>query len=484
MKLLKDILYKVELLHIEGTTNCAIPHVCFDSRLVQKDSLFVAIIGSLSDGHQFIDRAIDLGAIAIVCETLPDVLHKNIVYIKVARSSQALGVLAANFYGNPSGKIKLIGVTGTNGKTTVATLLHNLFQALGYKAGLLSTVVYKIGSKSILATHTTPDALRLNAMLNEMVQEDCKYCFMEVSSHAVEQGRVTGLDFDIALFTNISRDHLDYHKTFDAYILAKKKFFDSLSSKAIAIVNKDDKHGATMLHHSKATKRTFALRSMADYKCKIIESQFSGLHLNVNGQDVYTKLIGSFNASNLLLSYAAAVELGEDPLQILTVLSALNAVEGRFQQFKSETGITAIVDYAHTPDALDNVLKTIVDIRTGKEKVICIIGCGGDRDTGKRPLMANVACTWADKIILTSDNPRSEEPKAIIEEMKKGLTASQMRNVLTVEDRSEAIKIGISLCTQGDVLLLAGKGHEKYQEIKGEKFAFDDIAILKEHLKN
>ena len=484
MKLLKDILYKVELLHIEGTTNCAIPHVCFDSRLVQKDSLFVAIIGSLSDGHQFIDKAIDQGAIAIVCETLPDVLHKNIVYIKVANSSQALGVLAANFYGNPSEKIKLIGVTGTNGKTTVATLLHNLFQALGYKAGLLSTVVYKIGSKSIHATHTTPDALRLNAMLNEMVEQGCKYCFMEVSSHAVEQGRVTGLDFDIALFTNISRDHLDYHKTFDAYILAKKKFFDSLSSNAIAIVNKDDKHGSTMLHHSKATKRTFALRSMADYKCKIIESQFSGLHLNVNGQDVYTKLIGSFNASNLLLSYAAAVELGEDPLQILTVLSALNAVEGRFQQFKSETGITAIVDYAHTPDALDNVLKTIVDIRTGKEKVICIIGCGGDRDTGKRPLMANVACTWADKIILTSDNPRSEEPKAIIEDMKKGLTASQMRNVLTVEDRSEAIKIGISLCSEGDILLLAGKGHEKYQEINGEKLPFDDIAILKEHLKN
>lgn len=484
MKLLKDILYKVELLHIEGTTNCAIPHVCFDSRLVQKDSLFVAIIGSLSDGHQFIDKAIDLGAIAIVCETLPDVLHKNIVYIKVASSSEALGVLAANFYGNPSEKIKLIGVTGTNGKTTVATLLHNLFQALGYKAGLLSTVVYKIGSKSIHATHTTPDALRLNAMLNEMVEQGCKYCFMEVSSHAVEQGRVTGLDFDIALFTNISRDHLDYHKTFDAYILAKKKFFDSLSSNAIAIVNKDDKHGTTMLHHSKAIKRTFALKSMADYKCKIIESQFSGLHLNVNGQDVYTKLIGSFNASNLLLSYASAVELGEDPLQILTVLSALNAVEGRFQQFKSETGITAIVDYAHTPDALDNVLKTIVDIRNGKEQVVCIIGCGGDRDTGKRPLMANVACTWADKIILTSDNPRSEEPKAIIEEMKKGLTASQMRNVLTVEDRSEAIKIGISLCSEGDILLLAGKGHEKYQEIKGEKLPFDDIAILKEHLKN
>jgi len=484
MKLLKDILYKVDLEHIEGNTNIAIPHMCFDSRQVQKDTLFVAIKGSLSDGHDFIAMAIEQGALAIICEDLPTDLNENVVYVKVKDSSKALGISASNFHDNPSEKIKLVGVTGTNGKTTVATLLHDLFQALGYKAGLLSTVVYKVGSKSIDATHTTPDAIRLNAMLKKMIDEGCKYCFMEVSSHAIDQGRVSGLDFDIALFTNISRDHLDYHKTFDEYILAKKKFFDDLSSQAIAIINKDDKHGNTMLHHSKAIKRTFALRSIADYKCKIIENQFSGLHLNINGQEVYTKLIGSFNAANLLLTYAAAVELGEDSLQVLTVLSALNAVEGRFQQFKSDSGITSIVDYAHTPDALQNVLKTIADIRGGKEKVVCIVGCGGDRDTGKRPLMAQAACQWADQIILTSDNPRSEEPKAIIEDMKKGLNASQMKKVLTIEDRQEAIKLGLTLCSEGDILLIAGKGHEKYQEIKGERFPFDDMAILKEHLKD
>lgn len=484
MKLLKDILYKVDLDHIEGNTNVAIPHMCFDSRQVQKDSLFVAVKGSLSDGHDYIEMAIEKGALAIICESLPADLNENVVYVQVKNSSRALGVVASNFYDNPSEKIKLVGVTGTNGKTTVATLLHNLFQALGYKAGLLSTVVYKVGSKTIDATHTTPDAIRLNAMLMEMLDEGCKYCFMEVSSHAVDQGRIAGLDFDIALFTNISRDHLDYHNTFDEYILAKKKFFDGLSSQAIAIVNKDDKHGKTMLHHTKAVQRTFALRSTADYKCKIIESQFSGLHLNINGQDVYTKLIGSFNASNLLLTYAAAIELGEDSLQVLTVLSALNAVEGRFQQFKSDAGVTSIVDYAHTPDALQNVLKTIADIRNGNEKVICIVGCGGDRDAGKRPLMAQAACQWADQIILTSDNPRSEDPKKIIEDMKSGLNASQMRNVLTVEDRREAIKLGVALSSEGDILLVAGKGHEKYQEINGERFPFDDMAILKEHLKD
>lgn len=484
MKLLKDILYKVDLDHIEGNTNVAIPHMCFDSRQVQKDSLFVAVKGSLSDGHDYIEMAIEKGALAIICENLPADLNENVVYVQVKNSSRALGVVASNFYDNPSEKIKLVGVTGTNGKTTVATLLHNLFQALGYKAGLLSTVVYKVGSKAIDATHTTPDAIRLNAMLKEMLDEGCKYCFMEVSSHAVDQGRIAGLDFDIALFTNISRDHLDYHNTFDEYIIAKKKFFDGLSSQAIAIVNKDDKHGKTMLHHTKAVQRTFALRSTADYKCKIIESQFSGLHLNINGQDVYTKLIGSFNASNLLLTYAAAIELGEDSLQVLTVLSALNAVEGRFQQFKSDAGVTSIVDYAHTPDALQNVLKTIADIRNGNEKVICIVGCGGDRDAGKRPLMAQAACQWADQIILTSDNPRSEDPKKIIEDMKSGLNASQMRNVLTVEDRREAIKLGVALSSEGDILLVAGKGHEKYQEINGERFPFDDMAILKEHLKD
>ena len=484
MKLLKDILYKVDLERIEGNTNIAIPHMCFDSRQVQKDSLFVAVKGSLSDGHDFIAKAIELGALAVICEALPADLNENMVYVKVKDSSKALGVVASNFYDNPSEKIKMVGVTGTNGKTTVATLLHNLFQALGYKAGLLSTVVYKVGSKSIDATHTTPDAIRLNSMLKEMIDEGCKYCFMEVSSHAIDQGRVAGLDFDIALFTNISRDHLDYHKTFDEYIVAKKKFFDDLSSHAIAIVNKDDKHGSTMLHHSKATKRTFALRSTADYKCKVLENQFSGLHLNINGQEVYTKLIGSFNAANLLLTYAAAVELGEDSLQVLMVLSALNAVEGRFQQFKSDSGITSIVDYAHTPDALQNVLKTIADIRGGKEKVVCVVGCGGDRDSGKRPLMAQAACQWADQIILTSDNPRSEDPKKIIADMKKGLNASQMKKVLALEDRQEAIKLGVTLCAEGDILLVAGKGHEKYQEIKGERFPFDDMAILKAHLKD
>jgi len=484
MKLLKDLLYKVDLMQIVGSTNCAIPHVCFDSRDVQKDSLFVAVKGSLSDGHLFIEKAISLGALAIICEDFPSDINPDVVYISVSNSSKALGIVASNFYDNPSEEIKLVGVTGTNGKTTVATLLHNLFQALGHKSGLLSTVVYKVGSRAIPATHTTPDAIRLNAMLKEMIDEGCKYCFMEVSSHAIDQGRIAGLDFDIALFTNISRDHLDYHKTFDEYILAKKKFFDNLSSTAIAIVNKDDKHSSTMLHHTKATTRTFALRSMADYKCKIIESQFAGLHLNVNGQDVYTKLIGSFNASNLLLTYAASVELGEDSLQVLTVLSALNAVEGRFQQFKSKLGITAIVDYAHTPDALDNVLNTIIDIRSGKEKVVCVVGCGGDRDTGKRPLMAQVSCKWADQVILTSDNPRSEEPKAIIEDMKKGLTSSQLRKVFTIDDRNEAIKLGVTLCSPGDILLIAGKGHEKYQEIKGERLPFDDMEMLKEHLKD
>ena len=484
MKLLKDLLYKVDLELIEGSTNIAIPHICFDSRFVQKDSLFVAVKGTLSDGHSFIESSLKDGAVVIVCEELPKNINSNVAYVKVPNAAKALGVIASNFYDNPSEKIKLVGVTGTNGKTTVATLLYNLFQALGLKAGLLSTVVYKIGPSSLNATHTTPDAIRINQLIYEMVESGCKYCFMEVSSHAIDQGRIVGLDFDIALFTNISRDHLDYHKTFDDYILAKKQFFDLLSSKATAIVNKDDKHGTTMLHHSKATKKTFALRSNADYKCKIIESQFSGLYLNVNGQDVYTKLIGHFNAANLLLSYAAAIELGEDALQVLTVLSSLNAVDGRFQQFKTETGITAIVDYAHTPDALENVLNTIDDIRSGKEKVVCIIGCGGDRDHGKRPLMSASACKWADQVILTSDNPRNEDPKVIIEQMKLGLSNSQLRKIVSIEDRKEAINLGLSLCSTGDILLVAGKGHEKYQEIKGERFPFDDLAVLKAHFKD
>jgi len=484
MKLLKDILYKVDLERIEGSTNFAIPHICFDSREVQKDSLFIAVNGTLSDGHSFIDSAISKGAIGVVCENLPQTINPKVVYIKVKNSAQSLGIIASNFYDNPSEKLKLVGVTGTNGKTTVATLLHNLFQAMGYKAGLLSTVVYKIGSSSFNATHTTPDAIRLNQLMQEMVTAGCKYCFMEVSSHAIAQGRISGLEFDIALFTNISRDHLDYHKSFDDYIRAKKKFFDQLSSNAIAIVNKDDKHGATMLHHSKATKKTFAFRSVADYKCKIIESQFSGLHLNINGIEVHTKLIGHFNAANILLTYAAAVELGEDALQTLTVLSALNPVDGRFQHFKTESGVTAIVDYAHTPDALENVLKTIDIIRSGTEKVICVVGCGGDRDKGKRPLMAAIACSLADQVILTSDNPRSENPKSIIEDMKLGLSPIQLKKIISLESRREAINLGLRLCGSGDIILVAGKGHEKYQEINGERISFDDMAELKAHFKD
>ena len=484
MKLLKDILYKVDLERIEGSTNFAIPHICFDSREVQKDSLFIAVNGTLSDGHSFIDSAISKGAIGVVCENLPQTINPKVVYIKVKNSAQSLGVIASNFYDNPSEKLKLVGVTGTNGKTTVATLSHNLFQAMGYKAGLLSTVVYKIGSSSFNATHTTPDAIRLNQLMQEMVTAGCKYCFMEVSSHAIAQGRISGLEFDIALFTNISRDHLDYHKSFDDYIRAKKKFFDQLSSNAIAIVNKDDKHGATMLHHSKATKKTFAFRSVADYKCKIIESQFSGLHLNINGLEVHTKLIGHFNAANILLTYAAALELGEDALQTLTVLSALNPVDGRFQHFKTESGVTAIVDYAHTPDALENVLKTIDIIRSGTEKVICVVGCGGDRDKGKRPLMAAIACSLADQVILTSDNPRSENPKSIIEDMKLGLSPIQLKKIISLESRREAINLGLRLCGSGDIILVAGKGHEKYQEINGERISFDDMAELKAHFKD
>lgn len=484
MKLLKDILYKVDLERIEGSTNFAIPHICFDSREVQKDSLFIAVNGTLSDGHSFIDSAISKGAIGVVCENLPQTINPKVVYIKVKNSAQSLGIIASNFYDNPSEKLKLVGVTGTNGKTTVATLSHNLFQAMGYKAGLLSTVVYKIGSSSFNATHTTPDAIRLNQLMQEMVTAGCKYCFMEVSSHAIAQGRISGLEFDIALFTNISRDHLDYHKSFDDYIRAKKKFFDQLSSNAIAIVNKDDKHGATMLHHSKATKKTFAFRSVADYKCKIIESQFSGLHLNINGLEVHTKLIGHFNAANILLTYAAALELGEDALQTLTVLSALNPVDGRFQHFKTESGVTAIVDYAHTPDALENVLKTIDIIRSGTEKVICVVGCGGDRDKGKRPLMAAIACSLADQVILTSDNPRSENPKSIIEDMKLGLTPIQLKKIISLESRREAINLGLRLCGSGDIILVAGKGHEKYQEINGERISFDDMAELKAHFKD
>jgi len=480
MKLLKDIIYKAGIEEIIGSTQVAIEKICFDSRLVEKFSLFIAVSGTQVDGHQFIEKAINDGAIAVVCEIFPDVINEKISYIKVKSSSAALGIIASNFYDNPSSEIKLVGITGTNGKTTTATLLHDLFTQLNYKCGLLSTVVNKIGTTEIASTHTTPDAIQLNALLRYMISEDCEYCFMEVSSHAIHQNRIAGVDFVGGIFTNITHDHLDYHKTFDEYIKAKKHFFDCLPETAFAIVNKDDKNGMVMLQNTKAYKHSYALKSMSDYSCKVIESDFTGMLLNIDGNEVWTKLIGQFNAYNLLAIYSTALLLGQDKISVLTAISKLVSVEGRFQYLKSANNISGIVDYAHTPDALKNVLKTINDIRTGNEQVITLVGCGGDRDKSKRPIMAKIACELSDKIILTSDNPRSENPEEIIKDMRQGVDGIYFKKVLAIVNREEAIRTACSLANDGDVILIAGKGHEKYQEIKGEKHPFDDMQILKE----
>ena len=479
MKLLRDILYKTRIEEVVGSTNVAIESICFDSRRADTFSLFVAIHGELVDGHQFIATAIDKGAIAIVCEKLPEQIEEKITYIRVKDSSEALAIIASNFFDNPSEKLKLVGVTGTNGKTTTVTLLYNLFKKLGYKAGMLSTVCNYIDGELIPATHTTPDALTLNQLLSKMVEKGCTHCFMEVSSHAVVQHRVTGLEFTGAAFTNITHDHLDYHKTFDNYIKAKKGFFDMLSPNAFALVNKDDKNGEVMLQNTRAVKKTFAINTLADYRCKIVENQFSGLLLNLDGKEFFSKLIGSFNAYNLLLAYAVGVLLKEDSMNVLTALSTLDTVEGRFQYIRSSKKVTGIVDYAHTPDALKNVLQTINDIRGGNERVITLVGCGGDRDALKRPIMANIACDLSDKIILTSDNPRSENPEQIIEEMKKGIPVHQLKKMLAITDRREAIKTACTLAQPGDIILVAGKGHEKYQDIKGTKYPFDDMEELR-----
>jgi len=483
MKLLKDILYKVRLVEVNGSTNVAITSVSFDSRKITKDSLFVAIKGTQSDGHQYIAETIKKGAIAVLCEEFPEKMNSKITYVKVNDASVALGIVASNFYDNPSEKIKLVGVTGTNGKTTTVTLLFNLFKKLGYKVGLLSTVKNQINNEIIPSTHTTPDALQLNALLSQMIEKGCTHCFMEVSSHAVVQKRIAGIKFIGAVFTNITHDHLDYHKTFDEYIKAKKKFFDDLSSDAFALTNKDDVNGMVMLQNTKASKNTFAIRSMADFKCKVVENQFGGLLLNIDNTEVWSKLIGSFNAYNILTVYATAFLLKENKTNILTTISTLNAVEGRFQYVRSTNGIIGIVDYAHTPDALVNVLKTIADIRTGNEKVITVVGCGGDRDAAKRPIMAKIACDLSSKVVLTSDNPRSEEPEAIIKQMQKGVDAVNNKKTISITDRKEAIKHACSIANEGDIILIAGKGHEKYQEIKGIKHPFDDMEILNENLK-
>ena len=483
MKLLSDILYKVRLEEVHGSTHMAISSVTFDSRKVKKGSLFVATSGTVSNGHDYIEKAIELGAIAVVCENLPEARNEAVTYVKVTDSTYSLGIIACNYYDNPSEKLKLVGVTGTNGKTTTVTLLFNLFKSLGYSVGLLSTVQNKINNTVIPATHTTPDALVLNELLNTMVEQSCEFVFMEVSSHAVVQNRIAGINFAGGVFTNITHDHLDYHKTFDEYIKAKKRFFDNLPNTAFSLVNKDDKNGVVMLQNTKSKTHTYALRNVADFKCKIIENHLNGLFLNIDGLEIWVKLIGTFNAYNVLAVYATAILLKQDKTNILTALSNLNSVEGRFQYIKSPNGIIGIVDYAHTPDALKNVLETIKDIRSGNEQVITLIGCGGDRDSAKRPVMAAIACEYSNKVILTSDNPRSEDPEEILNQMQKGISPADVKKTLRITDRREAIKTACSLSNKGDIILIAGKGHEKYQEIKGVKHDFDDLEILKQTIK-
>lgn len=482
MKLLKDILYTAPILDAIGSTNVAVENIAFDSRKVVKESLFVAVPGTVVDGHDYINQAISQGARSIVCEKLPEELHEGTTYIQVKDAHATLGILASNFYDNPSSKLKLVGITGTNGKTTVATLCHRLFNALGHKAGLLSTVNVMIGREVHPATHTTPDPVSLNNYLKKMVDAGCKYCFMEASSHGIEQRRIAGLKFVGAAFTNISHDHLDYHKTFDDYILAKKALFDKLPPEAFALVNQDDKHGRTMLLHSKAKKYGFALKTDTDFKARIIEHQLDGMLLQLDGQEVWTKLIGTFNALNIATVYGIAVLLGEDKLQVITAISALQSAEGRFQHFQSEGGVTAIVDYAHTPDALKNVLETIGKIRTGAETIITVVGCGGNRDKTKRPEMANIATQLSDQVIFTSDNPRDEDPEVIIQEMEAGVEMQLRRKYLSISNRKEAIRTAARLANKNDIILIAGKGHEKYQEIKGEKLPFDDMAVARESL--
>lgn len=483
MKLLKDILYRARIQNVVGSTNIAVESITMDSRAVKSMGVFVAVTGTQTDGHAYIDKAIASGAVAIVCERLPEPTLEHITYVQVSSSAEALGFMASNFYDNPSEKLKVVAVTGTNGKTTTATLLFRLVRAMGFKAGLLSTVVNRINNQEIAATHTTPDPVSLNALLSRMVEEGCEYCFMEASSHALHQNRVTGVKLAGGVFTNITHDHLDYHKTFAEYIKAKKILFDILPSSAFALINRDDRQGEVMVQNTKGKVKSYALHTMADYKAKVLENGFSGLHLILDGQDVYTRLMGGFNAYNLLAVYAAAVELGLGKLEVLTQLSTLEAPEGRFQYLQTPNKITAVVDYAHTPDALKNVLGTINEFRTGNEKVITLVGCGGDRDKTKRPEMARIAAELSDQVVLTSDNPRSEEPEVIISEMKLGLDPVLMRKALAITDRREAIKLACTLAQPGDIILIAGKGHEKYQEIRGEKFPFDDYQIVGENLK-
>ena len=481
MKILKDILYKVSVNAVYGDTNVKVAQVDFDSRKVVKDSLFVAQKGTSVDGHLYIDKAISLGATTIICEELPIRLEANITFIQVEDSSKTLAIIASNFYDNPSSKLKLIGVTGTNGKTTVASLLYQLLKKSGYKTGLLSTVQILVDTTVFNATHTTPDSVTINSYLHQMVLLGVDYCFMEVSSHGIHQKRTEGLEFAGGIFTNLSHDHLDYHVSFASYRDVKKSFFDSLPKTAFALTNLDDKNGNVMLQNTKARKRTYALKTLADYKAKIIEKSFSGTLISINDTEFWTKLIGNFNAYNLAAIIGVAYELGLEKIEILTIISQLESVSGRFEHLVSDNGVIAIVDYAHTPDALKNVLETINNIRTNNEKLSTVIGCGGDRDKTKRPKMAHIASQLSTQAIFTSDNPRTENPETILEEMEIGVSAENLKKIITISDRRQAIKTACKFSETGDILLIAGKGHENYQEIRGERFHFDDLVEVKKY---
>jgi UDP-N-acetylmuramoyl-L-alanyl-D-glutamate--2,6-diaminopimelate ligase len=481
MKLLKDLLYGVSLLDAVGSTHLAVSKITFNSKEASKESLFIAIIGTQVDGHKYINAAIETGARAIICETLPLDIAEGISYIVVKDSQTALAKVAANFYDDPSKKLKLVAVTGTNGKTTTSSLLHQLFTNLGDKCGLLSTVDIKVGKVSFPASHTTPNPIQLNYYLNEMVNSGCKYCFMEASSHGIAQKRTSALEFAGAVFTNITHEHLDYHGTFENYIKVKKALFDGLTKNAFMLTNSDERHGLTMAENTKARVLTYSINRDSDYKARILEHQLNGMLIKLGAYEVWTKLIGTFNVYNLLAIYGVALELEKDPLQVATAISSLNSVAGRFQYIQKNE-LTAIIDYAHTPDALENVLATIGKIRTKNEKVITVIGCGGNRDKTKRPIMARVACENSDQVILTSDNPRFEEPQSILDDMTTGIEMHQNHKVLSILDREQAIKTAIQLGGPKDIILIAGKGHETYQEIKGERRDFNDLKLAQEML--
>ncbi|AWI24650.1 UDP-N-acetylmuramoyl-L-alanyl-D-glutamate--2,6-diaminopimelate ligase [Flavobacterium pallidum] len=483
MSTLKDILYRVSIDAVKGSTDVDINAIDFDSRKITENDVFVAIRGTLSNGHDFIEKAINQGAIAVVCDTFPEIIVTGITYVRVKDTNAALAFMADNYYDNPSRNLKLVGITGTNGKTTVASLLYQLFKKAGYKVGLISTVRILVDEVEYKATHTTPDTLTINRYLKAMNEVGVEFCFMEVSSHGIHQKRTEGLHFAGGVFTNLSHDHLDYHDTFAEYRDVKKAFFDHLDKSAFALSNVDDKNGLVMLQNSAAKKVTYALKSYADYKAQILENQLSGLLLKINDNEVWVRLIGTFNAYNLLAIYGTAVELGLESFEVLRLLSELESVSGRFQFIVSNQKITAVVDYAHTPDALENVLKTIADIRTKNEQLITVVGCGGDRDKTKRPLMAGIAAALSDKVIITSDNPRSEDPEAIIADMEKGIEPQFYKKTVSITDRKQAIKTACQLAEANDIILIAGKGHETYQEIQGVRYDFDDMQIVKEFLE-